>query len=49
MNPGDGTLFPIKAWFDNDHIPSFKGFGGDFQMNWSYDGSPITIDFRKAE
>ncbi len=50
MNPGDGTLFPITAWFDNDHIPSFKGFAGsDFQMNWSYDGSPITIDFRKAE
>lgn len=44
-NPGDGTqFFPVTAWFDNDHIP--KGF---LTGSWDYNGTTITIDYRKAE
>ncbi len=44
-NPGDGTqFFPVTAWFDNDHIPEIFPTG-----SWDYNGTTITIDYRKAE
>ncbi len=44
-NPGDGTqFFPVTAWFDNDHLP--KNF---LTGSWDYNGTTITIDYRKAE
>ena len=43
-NPGDGTVFPVTAWFDNSGIPH------DFTTgSWSYEGTEITIDYRKAD
>ncbi len=52
-NPGDGeSLFPVTAWFDNDHIPGeMKFYYSDTQYGktWDYDGKTIRIDFRKAE
>ena len=41
-NPGDGTLFPIYAWFDNDSIP----YGLDIS-DWHFEGQLITVDYRK--
>jgi len=43
-NPGDGTVFPVTAWFDNNVIPSNFTTG-----DWYYYGAAITIDYRKAE
>ncbi len=43
-NPGDGTVFPVTAWFDNNAIP--LGFTAG---SWDYGGTTITIDYRKAE
>ncbi len=44
-NPGDGTqFFPVTAWFDNDYIPNNFPTG-----SWDYNGTTITIDYRKAE
>ncbi len=43
-NPGNGTTFPVTAWFDNSAIPS-----GFIDRSWEYNGAPITIDYRKAE
>ncbi len=42
-NPGDGAVFPVTAWFDNNAIP--LGFTAG---SWDYDGATITIDYRKA-
>ncbi len=43
-NPGDGTVFPVTAWFDNNAIPS------DFPTGyWYCSGTKITIDYRNAE
>ncbi len=43
-NPGDGTVFPVTAWFDNNTVPSEYFTTG----SWDYDGATITIDYRKA-
>ncbi len=55
-NPGDGqNLFPVTAWFDNNHIPEYMKLNTDDsdenQTNWIFgtDQNTITIDFRKAE
>lgn len=54
-NPGDGSLFPVAAWFDNDSVPTGKrpsGYGGyDFTTgSWAYyDAGTVTVDYRKAE
>ncbi len=45
-NPGNGTVFPVTAWFDNDTVP--ENFDFDIE-EWEYNGATITIDFRKAE
>lgn len=43
-NPGDGAVFSVTAWFDNNSIPS------DFtKWGWKYDGKYVQIDYRKAE
>lgn len=44
-NPGDGAVFPVTAWFDNNTVPSDRFTTG----NWYYDGKPVQIDYRKAE
>lgn len=44
FNAGDGSVFPITAWFDNENIPT--GFARD---EWTYKGHTITIDYRKAK
>jgi hypothetical protein len=42
-NPGDGTIFPVTAWFDNNSIPA------DFTKgSWNLGGKTITVDYRKA-
>ncbi|MDE6569511.1 MAG: hypothetical protein K2K43_02685 [Alistipes sp.] len=43
-NPGDGAVFPVTAWFDNNSIPSYFTKG-----SWEYDGKTVRIDYRKAE
>ncbi len=43
-NPGDGRVFPVTAWFDNDSIPL-----GFTTGNWPYGGVFVKIDYRKAE
>lgn len=53
-NPGDGTLFPVTAWFDDDSVPA-----GDIESgyperifttgSWEYAGATVTIDYRLAE
>ena len=42
-NPGNGTTFPITAWFDNNSIPA------DFTAKgWDFNGSTISIDYIKG-
>ena len=41
-NPGDGTVFPVTAWFDNTNVPK------DFPTSYLYNGKTITIDYKKA-
>ncbi len=43
-NPGDGSVFPVTAWFDNNSIPEYFPTG-----SWEYNGVTITIYYRKAE
>ncbi len=45
-NPGNGTVFPVTAWFDNNTVPSSHIFTTG---SWEYDGATITVDYRKAE
>ncbi len=45
-NPGNGTVFPVTAWFDNNSIPSSYSFTTG---SWYYGGATITVDYRKAE
>ena len=54
-NPGDGATFVVKAWFDNDNIPSGRIPNSLFESyhytkkNWKYnDGTVITIDYQKV-
>ena len=42
QNPGNGTAFPVTAWFDNNSIPhKFTAEG------WDFDGSRIDIEYIK--
>ena len=41
-NPGNGTIFPITAWFDNNSIPSGFTTGG-----WDFNGNQIKIEYIK--
>ncbi len=43
-NPGDGAVFLVTAWFDNNNIPSRFTAG-----SWEYDGKTVRIDYRKAK
>ncbi len=45
-NPGDGSGFPVTAWFDNKTVPNRSSFTTG---SWEYDGATITVDYRKAE
>ena len=45
-NPGDGSVFPVTAWFDNDSISEELV---DYSTDWLHDGKKITIDFRKTK
>ena len=42
-NPGNGTVFPVTAWFDNSSVPS--GFP---KSGWDYNGNTISIDYIKG-
>lgn len=42
-NPGNGSVFPVTAWFGNSQIPSNFTTG-----NWWINDQKITIDYRKA-
>ena len=44
INPGNGTIFPITAWFDNDSIP--RGFPADISGIF---GGAIAIDYIKVD
>ncbi len=44
-NPGDGAVFPVTAWFDNDSIPNADKFTTG---SWDYNGKTVRIDYRKA-
>ena len=44
-NPGDGYVFPVTAWFDNNSIPRVALTTG----SWEYDGKTVWIDYRKAK
>ena len=41
-NPGNGTVFPVTAWFNNNNIPS-----GFITEGWDFDGSKIDIKYIK--
>jgi len=41
-NPGNGTAFPVTAWFDNSDIP--HKFTAEV---WDFDGSRIDIEYIK--
>ena len=41
-NPGNGSIFPVTAWFDDNSIPSGFSTG-----SWEYDGNTITITYQK--
>jgi len=45
-NPGDGSVFPVTAWFDNNSIPNSEDFTTG---SWSYNGKTVRIDYRKAD
>ncbi len=45
-NPGDGSVFPVTAWFDNNSIPNAETFTTG---SWDYDGKTVRIDYRKVE
>ncbi len=45
-NAGDGSVFPVKAWFDNNSIPNSEDFTTG---SWTYDGKTVRIDYRKAK
>ena len=40
FNPGNGTVFPVTAWFDNNNVPI------NFIKDSWYNGNTITIDYR---
>ncbi len=44
-NPGNGSVFPVTAWFDNNSIPPRYFTTG----SWNYNGKTVRIDYRKAE
>ena len=41
-NPGNGTVFPVTAWFDNSSVPN-----GFTTGSWDYNGNTISIDYIK--
>lgn len=43
FNPGNGTIFPVTAWFDNDAVPVYFSTG-----SWTFNDQTIAIDYRKA-
>lgn len=57
QNPGDGSTFPIRSWFDNETIPQHvKDPDGErtplysYTTNpWVYQGHEIKPDYRKVE
>ena len=44
FNPGNGTIFPVTAWFDNDAVPVNFSTG-----SWTFNDQTIAIDYRKAD
>jgi hypothetical protein len=47
-NPGDGLVFIVKAWFDNNNVPNTDHFT---TSSWEYpflNGDMITIDYQKV-
>ena len=42
-NPGNGTVFPVTAWFDNTNKPK------NFPISYEYNGRTITIDYKMKE
>jgi hypothetical protein len=51
-NPGNGSTFPVTAWFDNASYPHgfLKGTLPNTTWYW-YSGGPnsgITVDYRKV-
>ncbi len=45
-NAGDGSVFPVTAWFDNNSIPNPEDFTTG---SWDYNGKTVRIDYRKAD
>lgn len=41
-NPGNGSTFPITAWFDNGSIPSTLNI---YRDSWEWEGNTIIADF----
>lgn len=54
-NPGDGAVFPVTAWFDNDSVPTGPlpdGSGYNYYFtsgSWSSGGNTVAVDYRKAK
>lgn len=46
VNPGDGSVFSVSAWFDNRTIPRPVWFTSG---SWSYEGNSVTVDYRKVK
>lgn len=42
-NPGNGSKFPIKAWFDNNSIPNTFYY----DEYWTYNNNKIEVEFYK--
>lgn len=41
-NPGNGTVFPLTAWFDEDNMPLYQ------LKEWTYNGKRITLQLQKS-
>ena len=47
-NPGNGSVFSVKAWFDNNSIPNSLNTNSP-SGTWLYDGNRISVNFYKAK
>ncbi len=43
-NSGDGFVFIVMAWFDNNSVPKYFT-----TRSWEYNGRTVRIDYRKAK
>ncbi len=57
-NPGVDGKFEVRAWFDNDNVPTgllwpgipeLASFEYQFSRTWEYQGETVTVDYQKVD